>query len=93
MNRGLSSTAVELPAYAVDQWQARAWRRPADGRFYHAELRQDLFGSWILIQRWGTLYSHRGRIIETPCPNYNAGLKRLQDIIKRRQQRGYEPES
>ena len=93
MNRGLSSKEVKQPVYAVDQWQLRSWRRPADGRFYHAELRQDLFGAWILIQRWGTLYSHRGRTLETSCSDYEVGLNRLQDIAQRRHQRGYELDS
>ena len=78
-----------LPRYAIGYCLQRSWHRPTDGRRYHIELRQNLFGDWVLIQRWGTIHSRRGGMMESPCQSYEDGLAQLATVAKRRGQRGY----
>ncbi|MCB1875794.1 MAG: hypothetical protein KDH88_07465 [Chromatiales bacterium] len=63
------------------------WR--SDDHYYLADLHQDLFGQWILLQAWGSLYSERGNLRRTPVDSKEAGLKRLRQIATRRKTRGY----
>lgn len=37
--------------YNPAHWQARRWQK--GGRYYAAEVRQDLFGDWELARVWG----------------------------------------
>ncbi|MBK5963369.1 hypothetical protein CCR95_04505 [Thiocystis minor] len=69
------------------------WIHPEKGRYYQAELVQDLFDDWTLILVWGGLGSRRGRMRVVYVPSYAAGLERLDAIQKRRRQRGYQESS
>ena len=69
--------------------QVLLWQR-FDGRYYGCHLQQNLFGEWILIRRWGTSHSRRGRSIETRCQSYEEGLEQLAAVAQRRKQRGYQ---
>ncbi|MEM6837876.1 MAG: WGR domain-containing protein [Cyanobacteria bacterium P01_C01_bin.120] len=69
--------------------QAMLWRR-SDGRYYTCSFQQNLFGEWVIIRRWGTIHSRRGRTMATLCQSYEDGLEELAAIAKRRKQRGYQ---
>jgi hypothetical protein len=67
------------------------WIHPEKGRYYQADLVEDLFGDWSLVTVWGALGSHRGQVRKAWVAGYAEGLKRLQAVGKRRRQRGYVP--
>ena len=69
------------------------WIHPEKGRYYQAELVQDLFGDWTLILVWGGLNSRRGQMRVVYVPSHAAGLERIEFIRKRRRQRGYQEPS
>jgi hypothetical protein len=65
------------------------WVNEEKARYYQAWLIEDLFGGWTLITAWGGLGSRRGRARSTAVPSYEDGLARIEEIAKRRRQRGY----
>jgi predicted DNA-binding WGR domain protein len=69
------------------------WINDTTARYYQAHLSLDLLGDWTLIAVWGGLGSKRGNMRVNHVPSYEDGLKRLQDLDKRRQRRGYQPVS
>ena len=71
------------------QGQLNTWIHRGKGRYYKAQLGQDLLGAWVLIRAWGSLTSHHGRVVQTIFDNKIAGAKALEDVIRRRLQRGY----
>ena len=73
--------------YQVESWQRRDWRKAT--RRYSCELRQNLFGEWIVLRRWGRVSAAKGQSIEHPCESYEQGLEILNAIEQRRSQRGY----
>ena len=73
--------------YQVESWQRRDWRKAT--RCYSCELRQNLFGEWIVLRRWGRVSAAKGQSIEHPCESYDHGLEILSAVEKRRSQRGY----
>ncbi len=68
------------------------WVNPEKRRYYQADLIRDLFGDWVLVSAWGSLGSNRGAQRKTLVPSYEAGLERIKEIAKKRQQRGYRAE-
>ncbi len=67
------------------------WINPEKARYYRVVLEQDLFGDWSLIACWGALHSRRGGIRVTALASLDAGVEALDEIAKRRRQRGYVP--
>jgi hypothetical protein len=67
----------------------RAWVNPEKARYYQVHLAQDLFGDWPLITVWGGIGSNRGRLRSTGVASYEAGIEQVDEIAKRRSQRGY----
>lgn len=67
----------------------RAWINPEKARYYKVFLDQDLFGDWIVIKVWGGIGSNRGRIHSTGVASYEAGIELVDEIARRRAQRGY----
>ena len=65
------------------------WVNDAKARYYQAWLTEDLFGDWTVVTAWGGLGSRRGRARSTAVPSYEDGLARIEEIAKRRRQRGY----
>jgi predicted DNA-binding WGR domain protein len=65
------------------------WVNEAKARYYQAWLTEDLFGDWTLVTAWGGLGSRRGQARLTAVPSYEDGLARIEEIAKRRRQRGY----
>ena len=67
----------------------RSWINPEKARYYQIFLDQDLFGDWTLIRVWGGIGSNRGRMHSTGVASYEAGIELVDDITRRRSQRGY----
>jgi hypothetical protein len=67
----------------------RAWVNPEKARYYQVYLDQDLLGDWTLIKVWGGIGSNRGRLHSTGVASYEAGIEQVDEIARRRSQRGY----
>lgn len=67
------------------------WVNPETGRYYQADLVEDLLGGWSVVTAWGGLGSHRGQLRKDWVPTREDGERRLTQIAKRRAQRGYQP--
>lgn len=59
------------------------------GRYYEAYLHQDLWQDWVLTQAWGRRGTALGQFRNRPCMSYEEGLFKLEQVDKRRRQRGY----
>ncbi|MGV0950965.1 MAG: WGR domain-containing protein [Azonexus sp.] len=68
----------------------RRWVHPEKARYYQADLVVDLLGDWCVVTAWGGLGSHRGQVRRAMVASQEEGVKRLQEIERRRQQRGYQ---
>lgn len=66
------------------------WIHPEKGRYYQADLVEDLFGGWSVITAWGSLHTHHGSLKTFWVPTREIAEKRLQQIARLRRQRGYE---
>ena len=78
---------MQAITYQVEQWQRKDWRKAT--RHYSCELRQNLFGEWVVLRRWGRVSAYHGQSLEHSCETYAEGLQILSVIEKRRLQRGY----
>jgi predicted DNA-binding WGR domain protein len=65
----------------------RRWERGT--RYYQVEVSQDLWGQWVLIQRWGRRGTRLGQTRRVPCDAYADALRLLARIQRRRVQHGY----
>ena len=74
-------------SYQLERWQRQDWRKAT--KHYCCELKQDLFGQWVVIRRWGRVSALQGQSLEHPCRSYEEGLEVLAKVEKRRTQRGY----
>lgn len=73
--------------YQVEIWRRQDWLK---GRqYYSCELRQNLFGQWVVLRRWGQVSAAKGQSLEHACESYDEGLQILSAVSKRRVQRGY----
>lgn len=61
----------------------------SETRVYTVLLDQDLLGDWTVMQSWGGKSNRRGGGKVTHVESFEAGLKLLQAIAKRRGQHGY----
>jgi predicted DNA-binding WGR domain protein len=73
--------------YQVDRWQRKDWRKGT--RHYSCEVRQNLFGQWLVLRRWGRVSAMQGQSREQLCDRYDEGLAILEAVEKRRSHRGY----
>lgn len=74
--------------YQLQQWQRSIWQK--ETRFYRIELRQDLFGNWIVKKTWGSAVKlDLGRTNSIICPDHQTGLMEYKKQQIRRQLRGY----
>jgi predicted DNA-binding WGR domain protein len=73
--------------YTHSKWRSLAWKR--EHRYYQAELRQDLFGNWIVMKTWGRIGSRLGGVKETLCRSYEEANSSFQTTVRRRKKRGY----
>lgn len=79
---------MQTMEYQVDDWLRRDWRK--NSRHYSCELRQNLFGQWVVLRRWGRINALKGQSIEHVCASYDEGLKIMSAVEKRRARRGYQ---
>lgn len=73
--------------YQVERWRRQDWQK--NSRYYSCELRQNLFGDWVLLRRWGRVSAKQGQSLEQACASYEKGLELMGAVEKRRSQRGY----
>lgn len=76
-----------MPRYDPQHWTRYHWQ--TDRRYYVAEIKQDLFGTWLCQCLWGALNSHRGSSKTFMADDYPAALAQLEAIAKRWHRRGY----
>jgi hypothetical protein len=67
------------------------WINPDKRRYYRVHLDRDLFGDWTLIKVWGGIGSNHGRLQSSGVASYEAGIEQVDEIARRRAQRGYQP--
>lgn len=73
--------------YQVEKWKRQDWRKHS--RHYSCELRQNLFGQWVLLRRWGRFTAFQGQSRENICGRYEDGLEKFEAVARRRAKRGY----
>lgn len=78
-----------LPEYKPNRWVGRKWHRPEDSRCYQVELKQNLFGDWVLVRYWGSLYRRGGQRMENIYNDYDEAYRQMEAVRKQRTQRGY----
>jgi len=69
------------------------WIHPEKLRYYQADLVKDLFGDWTLVRAWGGVGTARGCRRITWVASEDEGLRKLAELDRRRQKRGYRPRS
>lgn len=60
------------------------WRWESATRWYEAELMCDLFGDWLVVRRWGGLYSERYGTKTDVVPDLLSGVALLFEIDQER---------
>jgi len=83
--------------YQLEKWKRQDWRK--NNRHYSCEVRQNLFGQWVVLRRWGRVSAKQGQSREQVCDGvafptenrYEQGLEIFDAVEKRRAQRGYNP--
>ncbi len=80
--------------YQLEKWKRQDWHKGS--RHYSCEVRQNLFGQWVVLRRWGRVSAMRGKCIEVVCDGeafqgnrYEQGLEIFETVGKRRTKRGY----
>ncbi len=73
--------------YQLDKWKRQDWRK--NTRHYSCEVRQNLFGQWVVLRRWGRVSALKGQSLEHPCGSYEEGLEIFEIAVRRREKRGY----
>jgi predicted DNA-binding WGR domain protein len=75
--------------YQYQRYQYSSWRKGT--RFYGLELRQDIFGNWLVHKVWGS-NRHRGsgQSQDLICDNYEEAEKVYQKQSQKRIKRGYQ---
>ena len=56
------------------------WRWESATRWYEAELISDLVGDWLVVRRWGGLYSERYGTKTDVVPDLFSGVALLFEI-------------
>ena len=73
--------------YQLEKWKRQDWRKQT--RHYSCEVRQNLFGQWVVLRRWGRVSAMQGQCREEVCDLYEEGLEIFEAVGRRRSQRGY----
>jgi hypothetical protein len=66
------------------------WERHADKRYYLIMLYRDLLGDLVLTKVWGGIGKANGNQYHIPVTSESEGLALIDQVIKRRRQRGYD---
>ncbi len=83
----MAKNALPHPTYQMNQWVTRIWE--TDRRYYVSEVKQDIFGQWILVKRWGSQFSRRGNSQTVVVGDRDRAVEMLDDVARRRAQRHY----
>ncbi len=75
-------------SYKISDWRRMLWL--SDTRFYQAELKQDLFGDWILERHWAGRWQKNGRVVTEVLDSLDDGLMKLEATHKKRMAHGYQ---
>jgi len=73
--------------YQLEKWKRQDWRK--NNRHYSCEVRQNLFGQWVVLRRWGRVSAKQRQSREQVCDGYEEGLQIFEAVGKRRVTRGY----
>lgn len=73
--------------YQLDKWKRQDWRK--ETRHYSCEVRQNLFGQWVVLRRWGRVSALKGQSLEQFCISYEESLKIFGAVERRRSRHGY----
>ncbi|MGB5915069.1 MAG: WGR domain-containing protein [Phormidesmis sp.] len=73
--------------YQLDRWKRQDWRKGT--RHYSCEVRQNLFGQWVVLRRWGRVSAFQGQSREQVCALYEESLDIFETVVQRRAKRGY----
>ena len=73
--------------YQLDKWKRKDWRK--NTRHYSCEVRQNLFGQWLVLRRWGRVSALKGQSLEQLCASYEESLKVFEAVKNRRAKRDY----
>lgn len=73
--------------YQVERWKRKDWRKGS--RSYSCEVKQDLFGRWLVVRRWGRVSAAVGQCREEVCERYDQGVEIFEAVGRRREKRGY----
>ncbi|MBE9117246.1 hypothetical protein IQ249_15200 [Lusitaniella coriacea LEGE 07157] len=74
-------------AYQFKLWKSAEWRRGE--RVYWCEVKQDLFGSWVVLRHWRGVKSGKWGMKETVCESYADAETLFEVVAKRREKRNY----
>lgn len=66
--------------YQLEKWKHQDWRK--NTRHYSCEVRQNLFGQWAVLRRWGRVSAMQGQCIEEVCDRYKQGLEIFEAVEK-----------
>jgi len=73
--------------YKTELWHRKTWHSAT--RYYHAEIKQDLFHNWLLEKHWSGLWQKGGRRTVEIVESLEVGLQKLRAIEKQRLAHGY----
>jgi WGR domain len=74
-------------ADSLDRGKSARWQR--GDRFYRCEVREDLFGNWVVVRFWGGVNSGKRGTKETVCQSYAEAEALFEAVAKRRARRRY----
>ena len=74
--------------YNLDLWRLKIWQ--TNTRYYRAEIKQDIFGQWLLECQWSGRWQKGGRHVMTPLACIEDGVQALKAIEKKRHAHGYQ---
>ena len=73
--------------YQLDKWKRQDWQK--NTRRYSCEVRQNLFGRWVVPRQWGRVSPMKGQCIEVVCDRYETSVEIFEAVARRRAKRGY----
>ena len=72
--------------YQLDKWKRQDWHNGS--KHYSCEVRQNLFGQWVVLRRWGRVSAKQGQSLEHLCDHYEESLQVFDAVEKRREREG-----
>ena len=72
--------------HQLDKWKRQDWRKGT--RHYRCEVKQNLFGQWVVLRQWGRVSAKQGQSLEHVCDRYEESLQIFESVEKWRAKRG-----